>query len=108
MPQRWGARVSQVAANSAATEAGIRRGDLVVSVGDLPVRDNASLAALRTHYAGTQLRELPVVVRRGPDVITLRMPVRLMMRERVTITELPNASAKALAVRNGIMHGNGS
>ncbi len=53
-----GAHVSQVAPNSAAAEAGVRRGDLIVSVGEVPIRDNASLAALRTHYAGTRLTEL--------------------------------------------------
>jgi predicted metalloprotease with PDZ domain len=101
-----GAHVSQVAAQSAAAEAGLRRDDLVVSVGDVQVRE--SLAPLRTRYSGTRLTELPVAIRRGSESLTLRMPVQLVAQERVTITEMPDASAKAIAVRNGIMHGGGN
>lgn len=99
-----GASVRQVAPNSAAAAAGLQPGDILVSVGDVQIHDNASLLALRNRYEETQLTQLPMVVRRGGETMTLEMPVRFAPRVRVTITENPNASAAAVAVRNGIMH----
>jgi len=88
-----------------AAAAGIRLGDHLVSVGGVPVVDDASFAAFRQRYAGTALPSVPATVRRDGSLLTLEVPVRLYARPVVNIAPAPGAPAKALRIRAGLLHG---
>jgi predicted metalloprotease with PDZ domain len=99
------ARVTDLSPAGGAAAAGIQVGDRIVSIGEVRVSDDASFAALRTRYAGTTQTSLPVVVRRGGQLLTLQAPVRLFSRARVGVLADPTASGKALRIRHGIVSG---
>src|SRR5256714_3854967 len=100
-----GVRISQVASTSAAAAAGARVGDQIVSIGDVMITNDDSFEKFRTRYAGTKETTLPLIVRRGPESLTLQLPIRLSTRVRTRVVPLPNASAKASRIRHGILSG---
>jgi len=100
-----GVRISQVASSSAAAAAGARVGDQIVSIGDVMITNDDSFEKFRTRYAGTKETTLPLIVRRGPESLTLQLPIRLSTRVRTRVVPLPNASAKASRIRHGVLTG---
>jgi predicted metalloprotease with PDZ domain len=100
-----GVRVTDVEIGSAADEAGLRVGDYVVAVGDITVGDVNFGAQFRTRYgnavAGTPL---PIRVRRGTRTLTLQSRLQLVP-VGMRVSEQPDASAKAVRIRNGILRG---
>lgn len=100
-----GVTITQLAPSGAAAVSGARLQDRIVSIGDIPISGDDSFEKFRARYNGTTLTTLPLVVRRGSETLTLQLPVRLNARPRTRVTPIPNASAKALRVRNGILTG---
>jgi predicted metalloprotease with PDZ domain len=100
-----GVTITQIAPTGAAAIAGARLHDRIVSIGDIPISGDDSFEKFRAQYSGTTVSTLPLVVRRGSETLTLQLPVRLNERPRTRVVPTPNASAKALAVRNGILTG---
>jgi predicted metalloprotease with PDZ domain len=100
-----GLKISQVVPAGAAAAAGARVGDQIVSIGDVTITNDDSFESFRGRYAGTPLTTIPLVVRRGTETLTLQLPVRLSTRMRAIVEPLPNASAKALAIRHGLLTG---
>jgi predicted metalloprotease with PDZ domain len=100
-----GIKISQVGPTSAAAAAGARVGDQIVSIGDVTITNDDSFETFRGRYTGTSLTTLPLVVRRGAETLTLQLPVRLSTRVLAIVGPLPNASAKALAIRHGLLTG---
>jgi predicted metalloprotease with PDZ domain len=98
-----GLRISQMGPTSAAAAAGARVGDQIVSIGDVTITNDDSFESFRGRYAGTSLTTIPLVVRRGTETFTLQLPVRLSTRMRAIVEPVPNASAKALAIRHGLL-----
>jgi predicted metalloprotease with PDZ domain len=103
-----GVAVTQVSPTGAAAAAGARVGDRIVSLGDVTITNDDSFAAVRTRYVGTTLTTVPLVVRRGTETITLQLPIRLVTRVQSSVVPIPNASAKALRIRTGILKGSTS
>ena len=103
-----GVRITEVAPGGAASAAGLRSGDRIVSIGDVNITNDDSFAAFRARYAGTTATTLPVSVQRGTQTFTLQLPVRLLPRVQTVVTPIPGASEKALRIRNGIMKGSTS
>lgn len=100
-----GVTITQVSPTGAAQTAGALVGDRFVSIGDVMILNDDSFDAFRARYAGTALTTVPLVVRRGAETITLPLPVRLAARVRTRVLLIPNASAKALRIRGGILRG---
>ena len=100
-----GLTVTGVSAGGAASTAGIRAGDRIVSLGDVTIVGDDSFDTFRQKYNGTALTTLPVVVRRGGETITVQIPVRLFSRVVTVVTSIPGAPEKAVRIRNGIMKG---
>jgi predicted metalloprotease with PDZ domain len=100
-----GVRVSSVSAGSPAATAGLRVGDVIVSIGDVPITNDASLDTFRSRYAGTTVTTLPVKVKRGTETVSLQIPVRLFPRVQTRVLVQPGASTKAVRIRTGILHG---
>ena len=103
-----GVRVNDVAPGGAASAAGLRSGDRIVSIGDVAITNDDSFSDFRTRYAGTTLTSLPLVVRRGTETTTLQLPVRLFTRVVTRVTPIAGAPEKAVRIRNGILKGSTS
>jgi predicted metalloprotease with PDZ domain len=100
-----GVLVANVQAGGSAAAAGVEPGDYLVSVGDVPITDQDFGTRLRTRYgASVEGAPLPIVVRRNGASVTLSARLQFGAGE-VTIEPDPAAGAKALRIRNGILHG---
>jgi predicted metalloprotease with PDZ domain len=104
-PDSSGVRVADVQAGSAAEAAGIRVGDYLIQVGDIPVRDPSFGEQFRTRYARAAGTNLPLKIRRGEQTIDLQIAVRLAERMEQRLIMEPTASPKAIRIRNGILKG---
>jgi predicted metalloprotease with PDZ domain len=104
-PDSNGVRVADVQPGSAADSAGIEPGDYLIRVGEIAVRDQTFGEQFRTRYARAEGQTLPVQVRRGDRTVDLRVTVRLGARPEQRLMLDPNASAKAMRIRNAILKG---
>ena len=103
-----GMRVTAVAPGSTAEQAGVQAGDDLVSVGDIP-GDAPSLAQhLRAKYGDAKSAMIPITVIRAGKQMSLVAPLQFIWRAQLRIVPLPGASAKAVRVRTGILHGSTS
>ncbi len=102
-----GETITQVTPGSAADAAGVKVGDVLVSVGDVQTSGGAGDwgQRFRSAYRSRNGQDLPIVVRRGAQTDTLAARVVLMPREQPSLTEDPNASPKAARIREGILTG---
>jgi predicted metalloprotease with PDZ domain len=105
VPDSAGVRVVEVQPGSAAEAAGIQPDDYLVQVGDIPVRDQSFGEQFRTRYAQAEGTTVPVKVRRGDRTIDLQMAIRLASRAERHLEFDPNASDKAVRIRNAILKG---
>jgi len=103
-----GVLVTGVTPGGAASAAGLRAGDRVVSIGDVAITNDDSFAAFRSRYAGTTLTALPLLIRRGSQSITLQLPVRLFTRVQTRVSPITGAPEKAVRIRIGILNGSTS
>lgn len=103
-----GVAITQLSPTGAAAAAGARVGDRIVSVGDVTIFNDDSFETLRGRYAATTLTALPLVIRRGTETMTLQLPIRLTTRVQTRVLPIPNAPAKALKIREGILKGSTS
>jgi C-terminal processing protease CtpA/Prc len=94
-----------VQAGSPAEAAGLRPGDYLVQVGDIPVRDQTFGEQFRSRYAKAEGTKLPVKVRRGTQTLDLQIDVRLAERTEQRFMMDPSAPAKAVKIRNAILKG---
>jgi predicted metalloprotease with PDZ domain len=100
-----GMRVTAVAPGSTAAQAGVQAGDDLVRVGDIP-GDVPSLAQqLRAKYGDAKSAMIPITVIRNGKQSSLVAPLQFTWRVQLRIVPLPGASAKAVRVRSGILHG---
>ena len=106
-PDSGGVRVADVQAGSPAEAAGIRSGDYLIQVGDIPVKDPSFGEQFRTRYARAAGQNLPVKVRRDGQNVDLQIAVRLAERMEQRLVIDPAASEKARRIRNGILKGAG-
>jgi len=104
-PDSSGVRIADVQAGSPADAAGLRPGDYLVQVGDIPVRDQTFGEQFRSRYAKAEGAKLPVKIRRGTETLDLQIDVRLAERTEQRFIINPSASAKAVKIRNGILKG---
>jgi predicted metalloprotease with PDZ domain len=100
-----GSRIVAVTPGSTADVAGVQAGDDLVSVGDIPGDAPGLAEHLRAKYGNETKVMLPVTVIRGGSQLSLVAPLQFDWRVQLRITALPSASAKALRIRAGILHG---
>jgi predicted metalloprotease with PDZ domain len=105
-PDSGAVRVTSVAEGSAAQQAGVRAGDLLLAVGDIPVADVTFGDRFRAKYAsGAEGGALPIQIKRGGQTMTLNGTLRFETRSQSRVTIDPKATGKALRIRSGILHG---
>ena len=98
-------RVAAVAPDGPAAEAGVLVGDRLLSVGEVKVTDNLFPMVYRARYAGRAAGSaLPLVVERAGVTRTLQSRLAFAPSQ-ARIAEVPNASARAVMLRNGILRG---
>ena len=90
------ARIWNVKNGSAAEEAGLKQGDVIVSVGGENVTRDTWLTALNRHKQG---ESVPLTVKRDRRTIKTTIPVGAPDRFQYRIEELKDASPQARALR---------
>ena len=100
-----GVRVTEVVPGSVAAEAGVREGDVLVKVGDVPVEGLDWGTRYRAIYASRGGAKIPIVVQRDGQAVTLTATVRLEIRVVSSAVADDRASPRALRIRNGILTG---
>jgi predicted metalloprotease with PDZ domain len=106
VPDTGGIRVTAVSPGSSAAEAGVEVGDYLVRVGDVNVTGAGFGEEFRSRYRGDREgTPLSVVVRRGGRTRTLAARLRFGENVEYYFGPDPQASAKARAIREGILKG---
>jgi predicted metalloprotease with PDZ domain len=102
-----GVHVTQVVPGGVAADAGLKDGDLLLALGDVPLATGQGdpFEKFRTTYATREGEDLPIKVRRDGQELTLPGKVRLRVVTTTRITVDPNASPKAVKVRHGLFAG---
>jgi S1-C subfamily serine protease len=100
-----GVLVNKVEEDASAAAAGVREGDYLLSIGDIPVTDEQFADKFRAKF-GSAAEGSPVSlkVRRGGQVLTLTGKLRFAPGD-IELAPDPAASAKAVRIRNGILKG---
>jgi predicted metalloprotease with PDZ domain len=97
--------VRDVAEGSTAAAAGVKPGDYLVSIGEIPVDDQQFGARMRAKYgASVEGAPLSIKVRRGTETLTLAGALQFAPGD-VMIEPDPGAKPKALKIRDGILKG---
>ena len=97
--------VTAVDPAGAAGEAGVREGDIVVSVGDVIAEDQTFGQKFRERFASQEGAAIEIKVRRGDQPLTFQSRVRMAARVETRLEADPAASAKATRIRSGILRG---
>ena len=106
-PDSGGVIVAAVDSAGAGAQAGVRAGDRLLAVGDIPVRDESFGDRFRAKYAeARESTTVPLRVRRGDQTLDLQAKVHFVVAGvRYSVAADPKASPKAARIRNGILRG---
>ena len=100
-----GVRISQISPGGAAEGAGLKEGDVVVSVNAQPAIGVFFGNGFRAMYGGKPAgTPIPVVVKRGEQTLTIPVPLRYGAAAP-RIVEDAAASPRAVRLRDGLLHG---
>jgi predicted metalloprotease with PDZ domain len=100
-----GVVVSAVDPTGAAAEAGLREGDVLISIGSIAVEDQTFGQKFRQQFGSREGAPLEIKVRRGEQEVVLQARVRMAARVETRMEADPAASAKAVRIRTGILRG---
>jgi predicted metalloprotease with PDZ domain len=100
-----GIMVASVNEGSSAAAAGVRAGDHLISVGDIPVEDQQFGARMRAKY-GASAEGTPLVIKIRRDGMPMSLNAKLKFGPGDYVVEpIPGASPKAMRIREGILKG---
>lgn len=100
-----GVVIEQVDPSGSAVAAGVLAGDFLLSINDVSVSDQSFGSKFRAMFANAREGQpLTLRVRRGAETLTLTGSL-LLAAGGVTLSADPNASAKAVRIKNGILRG---
>jgi S1-C subfamily serine protease len=98
-----GVLVTRVEEGSSAAAAGVREGDYLISVGDIPVTDEQFGEHFRAKFGNAaEASPISVKVRRAGSTMVLTGKLRFAPGD-IVLSNDPKATAKAVRVRNGIL-----
>lgn len=104
-PEQDGVRVMELVPGSPAVGAGIKQGDLVVSVNERPAMEVFFAGGFAAMYGGKPAgTQIPVVIRRDSATVNVQVPLRFGPAPP-TLVEDPAASPRAVRLRNGLLRG---
>jgi S1-C subfamily serine protease len=97
--------VRQVLPGGSAEEAGLKAGDVLLALGDIPISDPDFGPKFRQRFGQEEGQALPIKVRRDGQTMTLTGKVRLVPRIESRLAVESTAAPKAARVRDGIFKG---
>jgi predicted metalloprotease with PDZ domain len=97
--------IREVQPGSAADEAGVKSGDVLLRLGGIAVTDSTFGEQFRARFGREDGQPLPIEVRRDGRDVALNGKVRLVARVETRLTVDSTASGKAARVRAGIFRG---
>jgi predicted metalloprotease with PDZ domain len=97
--------VRAIQPGSAAADAGVQAGDILLELGDLAVTDPSFAAAYRARFGKNEGDSLPIRVSRNGQALTLHSTVRLVTHVEGRIAADSAAGEKAARIREGILTG---
>lgn len=101
-----GLRVMQVVVAGPGATAGVILGDYLLKVGDIDAADPEFQEKFNARYGGLPPGgTIPIEIKRGPQRMTLKAPVRFNTVETRRLIEVSNSSPKAVRVRDGLLTG---
>jgi predicted metalloprotease with PDZ domain len=101
-----GIDVQAITPGSAADNAGVQPGDVLVRIGDIAVSAGQDWAStFRTRYSGKAGQPLTITVRRSGQSLTLNTTVQERAGNRYTLTRVANPTPKQTKVWQGLATG---
>lgn len=100
-----GVRVTGLEPDGAAAAAGVRVGDSLLQVGEVPVSDVNFGVRFRSLYSQREGDTIQLVIRRGSQTLRLPMAVRVVVRTQESVQFDRSAAPKALRIRRGLLSG---
>jgi S1-C subfamily serine protease len=98
--------VQAVTPGSSAETAGVQPGDVLTSIGGVPVTSDQDWgAAFRTRYRGKAGQPLTITVQREGKTLTLNTTVQEHTTSTVTLTRAPSPTAKQAKIWQGLASG---
>jgi len=83
----------------------VRSGDVLLSLGDIPITDSDFGPKFRARFGKEDGQPLPIQVERAGQRLTLNGKIRLVPRVESRLEIDPGAPPKAAKVREGIFKG---
>jgi predicted metalloprotease with PDZ domain len=106
VPSGTGVVITGVDPTGAAAEAGVREGDILLSIGDIAVQDQTFGQRFRQQFASRgEGTPIDLRIKRGEQEVALQAKVRMVARVETRVEADPAASAKAARIRSGILRG---
>lgn len=98
--------IMEVVPGSAAADAGVQPGDLLLQVGEVPVEDDSFGVRFRARYAdGAEGDPIGIVVQRGEQRLVLTAELRFSEQTFRTMAPDPAAPERARRIRDGLFRG---
>ncbi|HKV75641.1 MAG TPA: hypothetical protein VJN95_14065 [Gemmatimonadales bacterium] len=107
MGDTTGLRITGVVEGGPYAAAGGQVGDTVLVLGGVPYKNDLNMNTFRHTWAGRDGESFPVEIRRAGQPMTLTVKVMLVDRTDTRLLFDSTASARALRVRQGLLHGGG-
>ena len=104
-PDAAGQLVTQLSAHSAAARAGVRVGDVLLSIDGLSAAQPDVFDKWRADAARRVGKPFSMRVRRDGEALTLTGTVQVATLINARLEEDPTASPKAVAIRHGLLTG---
>jgi predicted metalloprotease with PDZ domain len=102
-----GVRIGGLVPGGAAADGGVQEGDYLVSAGPVEISTGDSFDEFRAYFSQQPVGSMyEVVVRRGEEMLTLELELRLAEEVERSITEDPDASEKAARIRESLFTSN--
>jgi predicted metalloprotease with PDZ domain len=100
-----GARIMELVPGSAATAAGLKEGDVVLTIGGKSALEMFYAGGFRAMYGGKPAgTSIPIAIKRGEESLTVQASLRFGAAAP-RIAEDPAASPRAVRLRNGLLRG---
>jgi predicted metalloprotease with PDZ domain len=100
-----GKSIRAVVPGGAAEAAGVRAGDVVVSIGDIKVADASWAAEFRKTYADKVGQTVPLQILRGEQPLTLNVQIRQVEQSSWELRRLPQPTASQQSILDAWLSG---